>query len=138
MRLDLYNNVNQEKILAAIGLTEGDIPRPRGCGIEDGMIIVHTRTGGGNRESYEEENDKLTENEYYLRDEDDDFDSTYANWYFRVPEEFQSELLKLEDPVMKAAFGDAKDYITAFIGGDAEAAKRIQARIDKAMKEAKK
>lgn len=46
-------------------------------------IRVHTRTGGGNREDYEDENGSLQDHPWYLRDADDDFDPTYADFYFR-------------------------------------------------------
>jgi len=60
------------------------------------LIVLHTRQGGGNRECYCEtgddshepgclaaNNEELESHPQYFRDEDDDFDSTYANFYFR-------------------------------------------------------
>lgn len=106
MRLDLYNNPKTEDVLKSIGLTEDMIPRFRGAGVDNGKICVHTRTGGGNRDYYENEescrinypeyfegdskpsgpwNDDLRKNKYYIRDEDDDSDCTYANFWFRIP-----------------------------------------------------
>ena len=70
MRLDLHKNVDSKQILEAIGIKEEDIPRLRGVGIDDGKIIIHTRTGGGNRDDYEKENNALAKNKYYLSDED--------------------------------------------------------------------
>lgn len=61
-----------------------------------GMTLFHTRTGGGNREYHEEENEELTKIPGYLYGEDDDFDSTYANFYYSYPEEFKTELEILE------------------------------------------
>jgi len=116
MRLDLYNNINTEQILSAIGIKEEDIPRLRGVGIDDGKILIHTRTGGGNRENYEDKNNALASNEYYISDEDDDFDCTYANFWFRIPEELTEELLKLEDREAKAILGDAPTAIGLFFG----------------------
>lgn len=52
----------------------------------DGCLIrIHTRTGGGNREAYELENASLQAHPWYVRDADDDFDPTYADFYFRPP-----------------------------------------------------
>ena len=83
MRLDLYANPDIDTILASIGLKKEQIERFRGAGIQEGEIIIHTRTGGGNREAYP--NKILTQNKYYLRDADDDFDSTYADYFFKIP-----------------------------------------------------
>jgi len=55
---------------------------------EDGSeITLYTRNGGGNRESYFYVFDILSKHPNYLRDYDDDFDSTYAYIVFSVPEE---------------------------------------------------
>lgn len=48
-------------------------------------MVVLTRTGGGNREEYLDANTALAKHELYIRDEDDDFDATYARFYFRIP-----------------------------------------------------
>jgi hypothetical protein len=95
--MSLYNlmfgvNPAANVLLATLGLTQGDVPRFRDCFIQGKEIIIHTRTGGGNRESYEEENEELTRNPFYIGDEDDDFDSTYANFAFRFPEEYADDL----------------------------------------------
>ena len=52
------------------------------------VIVIHTRTGGGNREAYHEMNETL-KNEHYIFDRDDDFDSTYANWFYKIPEKWK-------------------------------------------------
>jgi hypothetical protein len=75
-----------------------DVPRFRDCYLnEEGEIVIYTRTGGGNREYYDEPNADNEEGPWnstlwnipgYLRDEDDDFDSTYAYFYFTPPKEF--------------------------------------------------
>ena len=75
--------MSETEILNLIGLTEGDVNRYRGCNIIENQIVVYARTGGNNREYYS--NDDLTNNPYYLYDEDDSSDSTYANYYFRIP-----------------------------------------------------
>jgi len=130
MRLDLYKNVNSEQILKAIGIKEEDIPRLRGVGIDDGKILIHTRTGGGNREGYEEQNNELTQNKYYISDEDDDFDCTYANFWFRIPEELTDELLKLENKEAKAIYGDAPTAI-GLMFGDQKSIEQAKKNLDK-------
>jgi hypothetical protein len=64
--------------------------------MEDGFIVVHTRNGGGNREDYEDVFDEMSEHPWYSHDEDDSFDCTYANIYFKVPETEQV-LIALRD-----------------------------------------
>lgn len=87
--MSLYNmlfgkNPNTKEILAALGLEECQVERFRDCFIEDGKIVIFTRTGGGNREDYP--NEALVNHPNYLYDEDDGFDSTYAYYYFSLPE----------------------------------------------------
>jgi len=132
MRLDLYQNVNKEIALKAIGINIEDIERFRGAGVQDGEIIIHARTGGGNRENYP--NEILTSNPYYLRDEDDGFDCTYADYYFSIPEELKDEVEKTEDKEAKAVLGDAKVAIGINFG-DKDAIKTAKKRLDKVRKE---
>ena len=80
--------MSEAEILNLIGLTESDVNRYRGCNKIKNRIVVYARTGGNNREDYP--NDRLTNNPYYLYDEDDSFDSTYANYYFRIPKKRSS------------------------------------------------
>jgi hypothetical protein len=100
--MSLYNllfgrNPNTDIVLALIGLKECDVERFRDCGIdyENKQIWVFTRTGGGNRESYP--NELLTSNPYYLYDEDDDGDYTYAHYYFKFPDEIADDIMSLQD-----------------------------------------
>ena len=102
--------------LAVAGLdSSNDVPRFRDAFFakdDSGKTIVaiYTRTGGGNRDFYESEahcranypeyfkgedspsgpwNDDLAKLPGYLTDEDDDFDSTYATFYYKVEESFR-------------------------------------------------
>lgn len=117
--MSLYNmlfgvNINAGLLLKILGIEFNSIPRFRDCFIKDGKIVIHTRTGGGNRDYYDNKethmqncdceegdecsdrayNDDLRENTNYLYDEDDDFDCTYANFYFKFPEEYREDLEK--------------------------------------------
>lgn len=62
-----------------------DVGRFRDAWVEhegdDLLIRVHTRNGGGNREDYDDPS--MQEHPWYVRDADDDFDSTYADYWFR-------------------------------------------------------
>lgn len=45
------------------------------------LIRVHTRNGGGNRDVYDDPS--MQAHPWYVRDEDQDFDCTYADYWFR-------------------------------------------------------
>lgn len=72
-----------------------EYPRFRDCYVtEDNNIAVYTRVGGGNRGcGYGEE--ELYKHPNFLYTEDDDFDETYATYYFSVPEERKEDFDKL-------------------------------------------
>lgn len=94
--MSMYNimnkgsNENAHEILNMIGLTENDIPRYRDVSLwnNNTEIRVIARVGGGNRQDYQEEINNLKQNEFYIKDIDDDFDSTYAYIFFEVPTEY--------------------------------------------------
>lgn len=150
MRLDLYHNPSEEDVLKAIGLSKEDIPRFRGAGVDGDKICVHTRTGGGNRDYYESAkcaksnypedftdgrepsgpfNCDLRKNPYFLYDEDDDFDSTYANFWFSIPREHQ-KIKETENKKAKAIYGDAPTAI-GILFGDKESIKKAQDNLTK-------
>ena len=90
--MSLYNmlfgqNPDAGMLLNLLGKTQEDFGRYRDIFVQNGYIVVHTRNGGGNREYYEHVFDEMAEHPWYSHDEDDDFDCTYANIYFKVPEE---------------------------------------------------
>lgn len=95
----LYNmlfgeNASQKDFLfSLLGKTAGDFGRYRDIYVTNEHIVVHTRNGGGNREYYEDVFDEMSEHPLYAYDEDDDFDCTYANIYFKHPAEY-AEVLK--------------------------------------------
>jgi hypothetical protein len=74
------------------------------------VIAIYTRQGGGNRECYCGEepcscssavsNAILAAHPLYIRDADDEFDATYATFYFQVPEPLRERLAEVaRDPV---------------------------------------
>lgn len=90
--MSMYNimfgmNPDSDKLLSLLGKTSSDFGRFRDIYMEDGFIVVHTRNGGGNREDYEDVFDEMSEHPWYSHDADDDFDCTYANIYFKLPED---------------------------------------------------
>jgi hypothetical protein len=120
--MSLYNSlfgVNNKAgiLLGVLGLRLGQIPRFRDAFLSDGKIAIYTRTGGGNREYYENEsacranyperfvgddspsgpwNQDLREVPGFLYDENDDYDSTYATFYYKFPDEYAEDLKALE------------------------------------------
>ena len=106
--MSLYNllhgmNPKTSELLNMIGLNINMIPRFRDCYEEDEIIIILTRTGGGNRDFYEDKetneanypeynyqgpfNEDLRQNSYFIEDKNEEFDTTYAEFYFRKPTE---------------------------------------------------
>jgi hypothetical protein len=100
--------------LGLLGIGIGDVPRFRDAWLvshpSGPRVVIHTRTGGGNRDYYDSEercrdefperfgrdgeddpcgpwNADLRALPGFLYDEDEEFDCTYANFYFKVPEE---------------------------------------------------
>jgi len=100
-------------LLEMLGTSEAAIPRYRDCFLnEDGTeIVIHTRTGGGNRNYYEhpdrrrrEDPDSDYEGPYncdlrkiagFKYDADDDFDCTYADFHYAVPEAVKEQVALL-------------------------------------------
>lgn len=74
-------------ILLILGLIPKNLGRFRDAwfNAEGTEITIFTRNGGGNREDYFP--DKITKHSLYLRNYDDEYDSTYAHIIFKVPEE---------------------------------------------------
>jgi len=79
-------------LLAALELSPDRLGRPRDAWLDGEEIVVLTRCGGGNRDDYEQVFEDLRAHPCYLRDEDDDYDSTYALIHFRFPEQYAEPL----------------------------------------------
>lgn len=105
--MSLYNMLNGVKpstffALPMLGHHPDEYPRFRDCFIGDderpeyaNHIIVYTRTGGGNRESYEAENNWIRSIPGFVADYDDSFDCTFACWVFQVPERWEPDFAKV-------------------------------------------
>lgn len=116
--MSLYNalfgvNPFATVFLSALDISTDDVPRFRDIYLTElngrDVICVYTRTGGGNREFYDcEESCRSNYPEYFEGDEpptgpwnadlrkidgflfdaDDDFDCTYAYFYYEIPPSF--------------------------------------------------
>lgn len=93
------NNPFYEIFLGMLDMSIDDIPRFRDVyiDIEEEAIVVYTRTGGGNRDEYREENNALAQHPNYMKDADDDFDSTYAHFWFGIPEQFKERTIAMQN-----------------------------------------
>lgn len=105
--MSLYNMLhgvggNARIGLAMLDIGPADTGRFRDCWIEPGgkAISVFTRNGGGNRESYEAETERLRGHPCFVKDFDDDWDCTYATYVFKVPDSYKdlAERLSPEEP----------------------------------------
>lgn len=91
-------------ILEALALPESAVGRFRDAFVSNGEFAIYTRNGGGNREHFSDDGTEegedcfctgciityhLPKHPNYLRDKDDDFDSTYATVYFSIPEKYK-------------------------------------------------
>lgn len=100
--MSMYNmlfgrNPQSALLLAAIGFKENDVERFRDVSVEDEArtVSIYTRTGGGNRSDYPQLN--LYRSPLFKTTADDDFDSTYATFYFSVPDEYVADVAGLTD-----------------------------------------
>lgn len=82
-------------ILPMLGRKENEYPRFRDCFVtEEGNIAIYTRVGGGNRNcGYNEE--KLYEDENFIKTYDDEYDTTYGTYEFKVPEKWKADFDKI-------------------------------------------
>lgn len=92
-------NNQSELLLAVIGLRVTDVEHFRDVHVEDNgkTIVVYTRTGGENRSNYPQV--ALYRNPLFKSTADVEADPTYARFYFRVPDEYVSDVLALSDPL---------------------------------------
>ena len=117
--MSLYNLVHGNSaqaplVIYLLGKDAGYFGRFRDAWVEkreDGALrlAVYTRNGGGNREHYNDEKEagpgcdctgcigtyRLPADPAYLADRDDDYDCTYATFYFRVPEDADARIAAL-------------------------------------------
>ena len=98
--MSLYNLMHGQHQLARVlldclSLTQQTVGRFRDAYLSDGMIVVYTRNGGGNREDYEAQISAMQAHPCYVRDEDESHDETYASFYFKVPMVPSAELVEL-------------------------------------------
>lgn len=81
---------------------------PKKVTSDEEVISVYTRVGGANRNSgFGEE--ELQAHPNFIRDFDDDFDSTFATYVFSVPEQFKDDYKKILDKNYRGISSELKD-----------------------------
>lgn len=114
----LYNIINGYNmacvlILPMLGRKQEEYPRFRDCFVEDGMIAIYTRVGGGNKGcGFGEE--ELYKDPNFIKTYDDDFDNTYATYLFNVPEKWKPDFNKIMDGNAKEVSDDYYNYVKEF------------------------
>lgn len=95
--LGLSNSQLVAVFLKMAGLEAEEIPRFRDCyPSKDGKtIIVYTRTGGNNRDEYEEDLEVLYNKDNFVEDYDDEFDNTYMSLIFTPLPEWKEDLVSI-------------------------------------------
>lgn len=105
-------------LLRILKIKMEDVGRFRDAFVTDGKIAIYTRLGAGNAECccdefpnakphpldpehkcicYVPNINLLRRHPLYLYDEEDEFDSTYRTFYFRIPDEFKELLVHLDE-----------------------------------------
>jgi hypothetical protein len=95
-------------VLHALNLEHGQIPRFRDAYLDldepaRPKLVILTRTGGGNRAGYVDENKTLSGLVGFISDHDDKFDTTFAHWQFEVPSNVDQEIKDLIAQIIKLA-----------------------------------
>lgn len=78
---------------------------------DEELISIYTRVGGDNRESYEREISAMRAMPEYVEDYDDDFDSTFSTYVFRVPEQFKDDFKKVKEGKLKETSQAYRDIL---------------------------
>lgn len=114
--MSLYNMINGVNpavffILPMLGEKHPDnYPRFRDCFVDNNEINIFTRVGGGNRNcGFGEE--ELQKHPNYLRDFDDEYDSTYATYVFSIPDEFKHDFDLIASGKIKEISKEYKERI---------------------------
>ena len=117
--MSLYNMMNGFNpacvfIMPMLGRKQEEWPRFRDCFVtEENNIAIYTRVGGGNRNcGYGEE--ALYEDENFIKTYDDDYDTTYATYEFKVPDKWKADF----DAILAGKYTEVSEeyinYLKAF------------------------
>ena len=101
-------------IMPMLGRKQDEYPRFRDCFVtEEGNIAIYTRVGGGNRDcGYGEE--ELYKDENFLTTYDDEYDTTYGTYEFKVPEKWKADFDLIINGKSSEVSQEYIDYVKAF------------------------
>ena len=101
-------------IMPMLGRKQNEYPRFRDCFVtDDSNIAIYTRVGGGNRNcGYGEE--ELYKDDNFLRTYDDEFDSTYGTYEFKVPDKWKEDFDKIINGRMSEVSMEYINYLKEF------------------------
>ena len=134
--MSLYNAINGMNqavffILPMLGKHPEEYPRFRDCFVgalensqekdpfgipqkqtsKDKVISIYMRIGGGNRSGYYDQIEQLRKMPTYLKDYDDDFDSTFATFIFSVPQQWRPDFIVLTTPTENSISKEYKNQL---------------------------
>ena len=116
--MSLYNLLNGYNIacviiLPMLGRKQEEYPRFRDCFVEDDKIAVYTRVGGNNRNcGFGEE--VLYSDPNFVTTYDDEFDSTYATYLFKVPDKWKKDFDAILEDRLKDVSEEYYKYVSEF------------------------
>lgn len=116
--MSMYNLVNGFNpaciwIMPMLGRKQEEYPRFRDCFVENGNIAIYTRVGGNNRNSgFGEE--ELYSDPNFIDTYNDEFDTTYATYLFRVPEKWKADFDKIMDGNISEVSMEYQNYLREF------------------------
>ena len=101
-------------IMPMLGRKQEEYPRFRDCFVtEEDNIAILTRVGGNNRNcGYGEK--KLYEDENFLNTYDEDFDSTYGVYVFKVPDRWKEDFDRIMCGKMSEVSNEYVEYVKEF------------------------
>ena len=107
-------------LMPMLGRKQEEYPRFRDCFLEDGMIAIFTRVGGGNRGAgFGEE--ELYKDPNFVKTYDDSFDSTYGYYLFNAPEKWKADFDLICSNRIKEVSDEYVNYVKEFYPKLAEA-----------------
>lgn len=114
--MSLYNMMNGFNpacvfIMPMLGRKQEEWPRFRDCFVtEENNIAIYTRVGGGNRNcGYGEE--ALYEDENFIKTYDDDYDTTYATYEFKVPDKWKADF----DAILAGKYAEVSEEYVSYL-----------------------
>lgn len=86
--------IETRPLLKMLNIRESDIGRFRSCYLSDNKkaIVIRARTGGGNREEYQDNIGWIRSHPNFIIDYDEDFDCTYSNFVFSIPDNHKKNM----------------------------------------------